>query len=246
VPAVPTSLPQQQMFDNFTPTGIVTARMQERLFEEGIPVYMQTLQRGDNGDQVKRIQRRLYSLSYLTANGVDGILGKGSETALKAFQRRNRLPETGIADQETQAVLFSEDARKALKPYLIKVSVDDQRVYVYTHDSQDEYTILVKEFICSTGKKDTPTPLGTFTNTGPGARWHYFKKFKCWAQYAYYIDGDIMFHSVLFEEQDESTLSKGSVYALGKRASHGCVRLQVEDAEWLYYNCKSGTTVIVY
>ncbi len=245
-PAPNASLSPEPTVPPFVPTGIVTAQLQERLFEEGVPFYMHTVERGDSGEQVKRIQRRLYSLSYLTANGVDGIFGKGSETALKAFQRRNNLPETGIADLDTQSVIFSEDARRALKPYLIKISVDDQRVYVYTHDDRDEYTILVKEFICSTGLNDTPTPLGTFTNTGPGARWHYFKKFECWAQYAYYIDGDIMFHSVLYDEQDESTLRKGSVHALGKKASHGCVRLQVEDAQWIYNNCKAGTTIIVY
>ncbi len=234
------------LIDMFTPTGIMTAEMQERLFEEGVPVYMQTLRRGDTGEQVKRIQRRLYSLAYLTANGVDGIFGKGTEDAIKAFQRRNKLAETGIADLEMQSTIFSEDAIRSIKPYQIQVSTKDQRVYVYTHDDKDEYTILVKEFICSTGLKSTPTPPGTFTNTGPGARWHYFKKFECWAQYAYYIDGDIMFHSVLYDEQDVSTLRKGSVSALGSPASHGCVRLRVEDAEWIYYNCSSGTTVIVY
>ncbi len=232
--------------DAFIPTGVMTAEMQERLLEEGIPVCMYALRKGDAGDQVRRVQRRLYSLAYLTANGVDGIFGKGSEAAVLAFQKRNKLPETGVADEETQALLFSEDAVKSIKPYQIQISVDKQRVYVYTHDENDEYTVKVKEFICSTGLKSTPTPLGTFTNTGPGARWHYFKKFECWAQYAYYINGDIMFHSVIYNEQDESTLVKSSLNNLGKRASHGCVRLKVEDAAWIYNNCKAGTTVIVY
>lgn len=232
--------------DTFEPTGIVSAEMQIRLFEEGVPVYLQTVQRGSGGEQVRRVQRRLYALGYLTANGVDGIYGKGTQAAVSAFQRRNKLTENGIADRDTQTVLFSEDAVKAIKPYQIKISIKEQRVYVYTHDDKDEYTIEVKKFICSTGLNETPTPKGTFTNTGPGARWHYFKKFECWAQYAYYINGDIMFHSVLYDEQDVSTLRQGSVNALGSKASHGCVRLKVEDAKWIYENCKAGTTVIVY
>ncbi len=230
----------------FQPTGIVSAEMQERLLEEGVPVYLQTVQRGSSGEQVRRVQRRLYSLGYLTANGVDGIYGAGTQSAVSAFQRRNKQAETGVADRDMQTVLFSEDAVKAIKPYQIKISTKEQRVYVYTHDDKDEYTIEVKKFICSTGLNDTPTPKGTFTNTGPGARWHYFKKFECWAQYAYYINGDIMFHSVLYDEQDVNTLRKGSVSALGSKASHGCVRLKVEDAKWIYENCKAGTTVIVY
>ena len=119
-------------------------------------------------------------------------------------------------------------------------------VYVYALDDNDQYSILTRTMTCSTGLRDTPTPTGEFTYTGPGARWHYFKKWKCWAQYAYYIDGDIMFHSVLYNSDDESTLVKSSVRNLGRRASHGCVRLSVEDARWLWNNCPGGTHVIVY
>ena len=99
---------------------------------------------------------------------------------------------------------------------------------------------------CSTGKDETPTPKGTYqATTGPGARWHYFKKFECWAQYAYYIQGDIMFHSVLYNEQN-GPVTQSSVNNLGRKASHGCVRLSVEDAKWLWNNCPAGTKVVVY
>lgn len=232
--------------DGFEPTGVMTADLQIRLLEDGIPIYQETVLSGSRGDEVRRVQRRLYSLNYLTASGVDGVFGAGTERAVQQFQARNSLEETGVADLATQSALFSEDAVKAIKPYQIKISVDDQRVYVYSPDASDNYSILVKTFVCSTGTRDHPTPLGTFTNTGPGARWHYFKKFDCWAQYAWYVDGDIMFHSVLYDEDDESTLRTGSVSALGKRASHGCIRLSVEDAKWIYNNCSAGTTVVVY
>ncbi len=232
--------------DGFEPTGVMTADLQIRLLEDGIPIYWETVQSGSRGDEVRRVQRRLYSLNYLTASGVDGVFGGGTERAVRQFQECNSLPQTGVADQATQSALFAEEAVKAIKPYQIKISVDDQRVYVYSPDASDNYSILVQTFVCSTGTKDHPTPLGTFTNTGPGARWHYFKKFDCWAQYAWYVDGDIMFHSVLYDTDDESTLRNGSVLALGKRASHGCIRLSVEDAKWIYNNCSAGTTVVVY
>jgi len=38
----------------------------------------------------------------------------------------------------------------------------------------------------------------------------------------------------------------GSVNKLGSPASHGCIRLKVEDARWIYNNCPAGTTVTVY
>ena len=33
---------------------------------------------------------------------------------------------------------------------------------------------------------------------------------------------------------------------LGQTASAGCVRLTVADVKWVYENCPSGTTVIIY
>ena len=33
---------------------------------------------------------------------------------------------------------------------------------------------------------------------------------------------------------------------LGKNGSHGCVRLSVEDAKWIYQNCPVQTKIIVY
>lgn len=244
---VPAATATPEPDDGYEGDGVLSHDLQVLLFDEGIPVIRQsTLQTGDSGDEVMRLQRRLQALDYLTAGSADGVFGAATERALAKFQSRNMLQATGIADEATQLALYSEDAVRAMKPYLVKVSVDDQQVYVYALDDNDQYSILTKTMVCSTGLKDTPTPTGEFTYTGPGARWHYFKKWKCWAQYAYYIDGDIMFHSVLYNSDDESTLVKSSVRNLGKRASHGCVRLSVEDARWLWNNCPSGTHVIVY
>ena len=151
-----------------------------------------------------------------------------------------------MADTQTLQTLFDENALKALKPYVLKVSVKDQKVYAYGLDENNEYTDLVKTMKCSTGRKGNETPLGTYENgTGPGARWHYFKKFDCWAQYAFYIQGDIMFHSVLYGSK-EGSVTRSSVNNLGRRASHGCVRLSVDDAKWVWSNCPRNTKVIVY
>ena len=41
-------------------------------------------------------------------------------------------------------------------------------------------------------------------------------------------------------------LAVSSYKALGTRQSHGCVRLLVSDAKWIYDNCKAGTKIVVY
>lgn len=224
--------------------GVADPLLLDDFYSDAFPAIPADMSSGSGGRDVVRLQRRLSCLDYYYG-GLDGEFGSGTARAVTDFQRRNDLPETGIADQATLTALFNENARKALKPYVLKVSVSDQRVYAYAPDRNGEYTDLVRTMKCSTGRKGTPTPMGTFTDTAPGARWHYFKKFNCWAQYAFYIQGDIMFHSVLYNKKD-GPVTQSSVNHLGSRASHGCVRLSVEDAKWIWNNCPSNTTVTVY
>ena len=225
--------------------GVADPILLDDFYSSDFPALPDAMENGSSGIDVVRLQRRLNCLEYYYGS-LDGNYGSGTESAVRAFQKRNGLTQSGVAGTDTIALLFSEDALKALKPYVLKVSTADQRVYAYGLDSNNEYTVLVRTMKCSTGKDSTPTPTGTFQNsTGPGARWHYFTKYKCWAQYAYYIQGDIMFHSVLYNEKD-GPVTQSSVNNLGRKASHGCVRLSVEDAKWIYTNCPVNTKIIVY
>lgn len=209
--------------------------------------YTQTLKKGSKGEDVKRLQRKLVGANYLPG-GIDGQYGNDTFLAIKYFQRLNGLKETGIADEKTQMLLFSDDHKIAEKPiyrYKVEISISKQKVYVYEWH-YGSYSKLVKTMTCTTGTTETPTPLGTFKMGGPCGRWYYFKKFDCWAQYASRIVGGILFHSVIYSEKDVSTLRQSTVNALGTRASHGCVRLSVENAEWIYRNIPAGTTCRIY
>lgn len=225
--------------------GVADPILLEDFYSEHFPAIPPELSTGSSGRDVVRLQRRLSLLEYYYGT-LDGSYGEGTAKAVTDFQKRHKLPQTGVADRQTLQTLFDENAMKALKPFVLKVSVKDQRVYAYGLDDNNEYTDLVRTMKCSTGRKGNDTPLGTYENgTGPGARWHYFQKFNCWAQYAYYIQGDIMFHSVLYGSK-EGSVTRSSVNNLGRRASHGCVRLSVEDAKWIWSNCPRNTKVEVY
>lgn len=225
--------------------GVADPLLLDAFYSESFPAIPAQMQNGTVNADVVRVQRRLNYLEYFYGT-LDGHYGGQTQEAITTFQKRNSLPQTGVADEATLSLLFSGDALKALKPYMLKVSIDDQRVYAYGLDDNNEYTVLVRTMKCSTGLNATPTPKGTFqATTGPGARWHYFKKFNCWAQYAYYIEGDIMFHSVLYNQKD-GPVTQSSVNNLGRKASHGCVRLSVEDAKWIYQNCPKATKIVVY
>lgn len=209
-------------------------------------IYQQTLQNGDTGPEVWRVQRRLRQCNYLYKP--DGGYGKLTEYAIRYFQRKNNLPETGVADQQTQETLFSANvlySEEYVSPYKIGVSLDEQRVYVFQWDGSG-YTKQIREMKCSSGKKGYATPKGTFSADGKvtSGQWYYFSDYNCYAKYAYRIIGGIMFHSVLYNSSKKGP-TNSSVSALGHAASHGCIRLAVNDAEWIFNNCPPGTTVVI-
>ena len=229
-------------------SGNVDQALWDELQGDGFVVYRQTVRSGVNGRETRRLQTRLRTLGYLTS-AADGVAGGQTAEAIRTFQTVSGLAADGVAGEKTQRLLFSGSAKKCPKTsgkYLLKVSTRDQPVYAYAWDSATaSYSALARTMKCSTGLNKTPTPKGTFSGS-PVARWGYFPKFKVWAQYLYRINGHILFHSVLYNSQNESSLIQGSVYKLGTPASHGCVRLSVEDAKWIYQNCPAGTRITVY
>lgn len=218
--------------------------------------YTQKLQYGDSGDLVARLQGRLAELGFYDAK-VSGGYYQITQSAVRAFQTHNGLVCDGVAGQRTQEILFSDHAvpvsgtpRPSPVPaptkYTLMVDVTNQIVRAYTYDENGEYTVLVREMICSTGTKKNPTPLGTTIMPKKRARWGYFPTWDSHAQYLTRIDSANAFHSVLYSYADESTLSVKSFDDLGTPASHGCVRLYVSDAKWIYDNCGEGTIITVH
>lgn len=212
--------------------------------EYDFPLYRETVQMNSKSDEVKRVQRRLKQLKYLYPDA-DGAFGTNTARALMYFQRKNGLSETGIADEATQMALFSSQALAAEEyvfPYKVYVDISDQYVYVFGWDGE-AYTTKVRKMICSTGKDETPTPTGTYQAYAQlSGEWYWFKQYNCYAKWAYGIVGGILFHSVTFNANKKQV---GSEKNLGKKASHGCIRLKIDDAKWIYDNCPYGTTVVI-
>lgn len=128
--------------------------------------------------------------------------------------------------------------------YYITVNRVKCQVTVYAKDGANGYVIPVKTFTCSVGLPgaDTATPTGTF---------HTLAKYSVkelmgpsWGKWATRIVGGVLFHSVACSNPDPTySLPAGEYNKLGSPASHGCVRLNVRDAKWIYDNCALGTTV---
>ena len=231
--------PRAFLYEN---SGMLTVEAQELLCG-GLLTDLPGVFTADDVLMTSRVQRRLHTLFFLSKGGVDGTFGEKTRIALKDFQAANGLPATGNADTATLNRLFSPDAACKKLPYRVEVSIDDQRVYVYALNDAGEYE-LVQTFICSTGLGNA-TPRGIFLDGGPVNVWHHFSKLDIWARYSFEVEGNIMFHSVLYDKKDPDTLREGSLYALGQKASHGCIRLKVKDAKWLFEHCRHGSLVII-
>lgn len=119
--------------------------------------------------------------------------------------------------------------------YEIKVNKQESCVTIYRDG------VPIKAMTCSPGDS---TPTGTFTLKG---KWRWLGLMGgVQGQYVSQIQGNYLFHSVLYDTRDPRTLFASSYNNLGKRVSHGCVRLRVADAKWIYDNCPSGTKVTIY
>ncbi len=123
--------------------------------------------------------------------------------------------------------------------YRIEVNIAAQIVTVYKLSDGS----IVKQFLCSTGTTSNPTPLGSY-QIQRKEQWLYFPEFgNVYGQYTSNITGQIWFHSITYSEKDPTTLSTTGYNNLGKRMSHGCIRMACGDVYWIYKNCPVRTTV---
>ncbi len=165
--------------------------------------------------------------------------------AAAAFLTILSVPGRAYARDE----LKNEDPEK----YYILLDLRNQIVTVFEKDETGEYTRVVRRFLCASGRTDvdeadpedeaTPTPRGIW-KIGGRERFGKFANFSGeYARYWVQIVGSIYFHSLLYTRRSVDALQRQPYYDMGQKVSHGCVRLYVEDAKWLYYYACPGTVV---
>ena len=223
---------------------------------QGTIEYTERLAKGSTGTLVKQLQTRLTELGYYSGPISGNFLGK-TMTAVKTLQKQNGVTVDGIVGEVTWNLIFN-DASVVLPdatpkptptptpvPYAITVDVANQVTTVYGLDENGEHTVIVRQMLCSTGTKSNPSDPGDWVLTGRKAKWCYFPKWGGHARYWTRINSSIAFHSVIYNAVDTKALAKSSYKNLGKRVSHGCIRLTVDDAKWIYDNCGEGTVVSI-
>lgn len=149
---------------------------------------------------------------------------------------------------------------KERKKYHIEVSLAAQIVYIYNVDEAGNKGDLAKAILCSTGKTESPTPLGKWIILDNGMEhlvenaWgvsRYQFEYLSGISYGQYMSrlwkvettaqdaetwgpSDFLFHSVPYYAIDKNRLMTEEWNKLGTPASAGCIRMNASDAKWIY------------
>lgn len=189
--------------------------------------------------------------AFQEQNGLE-VTGEAPEAALEVLYSQNAAPYDHFEDlAPTIQMEFAElvgdngnyDLPKgypAAGTYKIIVDIAHQVTMVYRQDEQGEYTVPVRYMLCSTGT-GSRTPMGTFKMGAYRVRFSQFARDKRYGQYWTQIRGAIYFHTILYTRKDAASYQEDIFEKLGTKDSHGCVRLTVPDARWMFYHIAPGT-----
>lgn len=186
------------------------------------------------GGQVKELQEILAFIGHDMGH-IDGIFGEGTQQAVSAFQEKCGLPPTGVTDYFTwvelarayEAAIFASAPRKAETPPPpgeVSILIDTSSCTLTVLSDGKKY----KTYPAAVGKAETPTPLGEWTVIGKaawaggfGTRWMGLNV--PWGKFG--IHGT------------------NRPWSVGRRESHGCIRMYNRDVEEVFRWVKVGTRV---
>lgn len=221
-----------------------------------------TFKIGDKGDMIKEIQTTLNKFGYTLP--VDGDFGQLTFDAVLNFQYRLGLDTDGIVGPATLSRLneeptsqtkyqpdmvliamdysnkselenhFNDKGYSSSTNFYICVDLKNQKVNVF-QGGQGNWK-LIRSMNCASGASSTPTPKGFFKIEQKGPFFWVNSNIKCDYYTGFY--GNYLFHTVLLDK-------KGNIVdgTLGTPISHGCIRLSIEDAKFIYFNIPIETAV---
>lgn len=116
---------------------------------------------------------------------------------------------------------------------------DLKNKYTYIFKKDNNSWVQLFKWKCTVGKPSTPTITGIFYIDG---RKPYFGTDEYRVKYATRIKDGYYYHSVLYDSTGSYIIDG----RLGKALSHGCIRLDTENAKWIYNNILDTTTVVIH
>ena len=257
VRAEPTATPSPTPTPTPTPTRLeegmkspAVETLQQRLIELG---YL----REEEATDYYGSMTKAAVAAFQKQNGLqsDGIAGKDTIELIHSDAAKQCDPFSKLAptvNMSFEELVMSDDGTRdkypegspAVGTYRIIVDLEHQVTMVYEKDENGEYTVPVRYMLCSTGKNGS-TPKGTFKMDKYHVRFSQFVRDKTYGQYWTQIRGAIYFHSILYDRFDTSTYIEEVWEKLGTADSHGCIRLPVPDAKWMWFHIAPGTECLI-
>ena len=218
----------------------------------------------DKGEDVIRIQTRLKLYGYNVTT--DGDYGVSIAYAVMDFQKRHNLELSGTVSGKTLDELYKTPTKdNVYKPTTqslltandvsseatyentlnsvesisntnnyILVDLSQQRVYIFYGTNHNWK--LINTFSCGSGRAETPTITGHFL---VGVKGLYFRSgTSVYCKYFSQISGNYLFHSILYDKS--GNVLDGN---LGAVESHGCIRLALENAKYIYDSIPIGSGI---
>ena len=153
------------------------------------------------------------------------------------------VPEAPTTTTTTTLPRVSGPQRGVASIGFARIVLDEQRVYVYNHRKR-----LIATLPASTGVKDQ-TPVGTFKvfsqsaqavySPNPNERMRWMTRFTKGRE-----GGNIGFHGIPYKVTKTGEIPFPTPLGIAP-SSHGCIRMRVADAKWLFHNMDIGTVVSV-
>ena len=202
-------------------------------------------------DNKKTLEVSKNYTGYLSIDNNNIVDGENDVIDISDFENKIDEDSNDINEEKNQNDVNKEknnntkqEKIKSTPKYYIKINNKANRVNVYGKDSQQNYTVLVKTMICSTGECTPPCSMYSKTKYKMlGNRYQWAKFHSVYVRYPTQIVGGIFFHSVPYLDKRKDSLSYSMFDHLGQSVSAGCIRLKVADAKWIYDNVESGSIV---
>lgn len=163
-------------------------------------------------------------VAYSESNGY--IYCEENKEGKKGWIKKNKNNLKGAIYKETE--------------YTLDVSLNNQSIEILKKDKK------IKKIACSTGllgNQDTETPLGIFNIQCKG-EYFYSNKYKEGARYYIKFFSNYLIHSIPVNEK--GNIIEDEKKKIGFPASHGCIRISIQDAEWIYKNIPEGSLIIIH
>jgi lipoprotein-anchoring transpeptidase ErfK/SrfK len=171
------------------------------------------------------------------------VIAEGSDTSIPDTIAPVDTTTTTMPVTTTTLPRLSRPQRGVAKIGFARIVLNQQRVYVYNNRRR-----LIATLPVSTGVDDQ-TPVGTFKvfsqsaqayyTPSPNERMRWMTRFTKGRE-----GGNIGFHGIPYKVTKTGEIPFPT--PLGKApSSHGCIRMRVTDAKWLFQNMKIGTVVSV-